>query len=577
MKNLITKEINAQIVISLLKSHGITKVVASPGTTNVAFIASIQNDPYFSVYSSVDERSAAYIACGLAEESGEPVVISCTGATASRNYAPGLTEAYYRKLPVLAITSMQDNSKVGHLVAQVIDRSSLQNDIVKLSVQLPIVKDRDDIWSCEIKVNQAILELKRNGGGPVHINLPTTYTLPFENKPLPTYKAIDRIGLNDVLPDLKGKVAILVGSHSKWTDKETRAIDRFCASRDAVVFCDHSSSYKGKYRVQFSLVAAQELMDHSPYIPDVLIHIGEVTGDYASLKLAGKQVWRVNCDGEIRDTFRKLRYVFEMEEEEFFDAYTIDVKGKNMYFDECNSILERVRNKIPELPFSNLWVASQLASKIPNKSMLHLGILNSLRSWNYFDVDKSIDTVSNVGGFGIDGALSSLIGASLFNSDRIYFAVLGDLAFFYDMNSLGNRHVGNNIRILLINNGKGTEFRQYNHHAAYFLEQADDFIAAAEHYGNKSPTLVKNYVQSLGFEYFSAKNKKEFGELSERFLNTEEKGRSMVFEIFTNSDEESEALRKINTIEKGNKESFMKNARGIRNSGIKIFNKLLGK
>ena len=62
----------------------------------------------------MDERSAAYIACGMAEESGEPVVLSCTGATASRNYMPGLTEAFYRKLPVLAITSSQDISKIGH-------------------------------------------------------------------------------------------------------------------------------------------------------------------------------------------------------------------------------------------------------------------------------------------------------------------------------------------------------------------------------------------------------------------------------------------------------------------------------
>ena len=113
MSLLITKEKNAQIIISLLKAHGIKKVIASPGTTNVALIGSIQNDPYFEIYSSVDERSAAYLACGLAEESGEPVVISCTGATASRNYAPGLTEAYYRKLPVLAITSMQNFNAPG--------------------------------------------------------------------------------------------------------------------------------------------------------------------------------------------------------------------------------------------------------------------------------------------------------------------------------------------------------------------------------------------------------------------------------------------------------------------------------
>jgi 2-succinyl-5-enolpyruvyl-6-hydroxy-3-cyclohexene-1-carboxylate synthase len=85
----------------------------------------MQQDPYFKIYSSVDERSAAYMACGLSAELNEPVVISCTGATASRNYLPGLTEAYYRKLPILAITSMQPFTKVGHHIPQVIDRSAL--------------------------------------------------------------------------------------------------------------------------------------------------------------------------------------------------------------------------------------------------------------------------------------------------------------------------------------------------------------------------------------------------------------------------------------------------------------------
>ena len=89
-----TVERGTQCLISLLKAHGVRKVIASPGTTNIVFVGSVQSDPWFEVYSSVDERSAAYIACGMAAESGEPVVIVCTGATASRNYLSGLTEAY---------------------------------------------------------------------------------------------------------------------------------------------------------------------------------------------------------------------------------------------------------------------------------------------------------------------------------------------------------------------------------------------------------------------------------------------------------------------------------------------------
>ena len=112
-KKYYTSEKNVQILLALLKAHGIRKIIASPGATNVCFVGSCQSDSWFELYSSVDERSAAYMACGLAAESGEPVVLSCTGSTASRNYLPGLTEAYYRKLPVLAVTSHQGKDRIG--------------------------------------------------------------------------------------------------------------------------------------------------------------------------------------------------------------------------------------------------------------------------------------------------------------------------------------------------------------------------------------------------------------------------------------------------------------------------------
>ena len=134
MKKYYSNEKNVQILISLLKAHNIRKVIASPGTTNMSFVVSLQNDDFFEIYSCVDERSACYMACGLAAESGEPVVLSCTGATASRNYMPGLTEAFYRKLPILAVTSTQHFGRIGNNIAQVLDRTSPLNDIVKISV-----------------------------------------------------------------------------------------------------------------------------------------------------------------------------------------------------------------------------------------------------------------------------------------------------------------------------------------------------------------------------------------------------------------------------------------------------------
>ncbi|MCD8184135.1 MAG: hypothetical protein LUE99_14835 [Bacteroides sp.] len=116
----------------MLKAHGIKRIITSPGGTNMMLNASLMYDGNFEIYSSVDERSAAYIACGMAEEAGEPVVITCTGATASRNYMPGLTEAYYRKLPILVVTGTQDMRRLGNLYDQVIDRTVYAKDILTL-------------------------------------------------------------------------------------------------------------------------------------------------------------------------------------------------------------------------------------------------------------------------------------------------------------------------------------------------------------------------------------------------------------------------------------------------------------
>ena len=124
-----TSEENVQILIALLKKHNVSKIIASPGTMNISFVGSVQTDNYFTIYSAPDERSAAYMACGLAKECNEPVVITCTGATASRNYIPGLTEAFYSKIPIISVTFSQPFAYIGQNRPQVMDRRTQLNDM----------------------------------------------------------------------------------------------------------------------------------------------------------------------------------------------------------------------------------------------------------------------------------------------------------------------------------------------------------------------------------------------------------------------------------------------------------------
>lgn len=138
-----------------------------------------------------------------------------------------------------------------------------------------------------------------------------------------------------------------------------------------------------------------------------------------------------------------------------------------------------------------------------------------------------------------------MIGASFAHPEKLFIGVFGDLAFFYDLNVIGNRHVGNNVRILLINNGKGNEFRNYNHPCYFLGEEADKYVAAAGHYGNMSRKLVKDYATDLGYEYLTANNKNEFNELVNKFLTPEITDKPMLLEVFTQTEDESDALEQI--------------------------------
>lgn len=578
-----TDERNVQIVISLLKQHGIHRVIASPGTTNMTFVGSIQNDPYFQIWSSVDERSAAYLACGMASETGEPVVLSCTGATASRNYMPGLTEAYYRKLPVLAITSHRGDYQIGQLCDQQIDRRNIPNDIAVESVVVPMVKDASDEKYCIDNANRAILALTTNGGGPAHINMFTAYS---QNFSVESFKAARKIELHtpfdESWPQLpQGRIAIFIGAHQPFSEKATKAIDNFCSVHDAVVFTSHISGYQGKYKVNYSLVSGNGGYQSDCKKIDLLIHLGEIAGNTYSV--SGKETWRVSEDGKPRELFNNLTHVFQMPPQVFFEHYATGEGNHTEYLKACKADIDKLTSLIPELPFGNIWMAQHMISHLPVGCEFHMGILNSMRSWNFCQLPKGIYARTNVGGYGIDGGISTMIGASLVNPNKLFIGVFGDLAFFYDMNVLGNREVGNNVRIMLINNGMGAEFRNYGHPCYPYGPAAEKFMAAAGHYGNKSPQLVKHYAQDLGYEYLTASDKESFLKAMPKFVDPLIGDKPMVFEIFTDRQNESDALEiMLNLVKPTLKQNAIKEGKKIvkkvvGESVIHSAKKLLGK
>lgn len=540
-----TDDKNAQVILSLLKQYGIKKIVVSPGTTNVPISRSVQLDPWFEVYSVVDERSAAYFATGLSYESGEPVVISCTGATASRNYLPGLTEAYYRNIPIIALTSQHHTSDFGNLVAQVTDRSVSQNDIKKLSVELPIVKDEEDYERCILSANKALIAATTHGKGPVHINLQVVGDYSFTTPEIPSVRKIEYTDSDSIDQkvvhlhnELKNKkVGIFIGAHRKFNHEEQNAIERFSDIYEAPVFIDHTSGYVGKNAVLVSQIVA---LRQSKNKPDLVIDLGSVTGDYTTDWFYGIETWRISEDGKIHDRFHNQTVLFDGLEAAFFSAFSNMKKdNKNNYYTQINTEVGRPVTPVDKMELSNTYISGALSKNIPDNSNLHLGILNSLRNMNFFSLDRSISSSSNVGGFGIDGALSTAIGQSMVDTKKLTFCLVGDLAAFYDMNALGIRHIRNNLRILLVNNNGGVEFRLNSKLETQWADKTDEFISAGGHNGS-----MQAWAESRGFTYLSAATKQDFDQLISRFTSSDENdfSKPVFFEVFTTIKDEQDGV-----------------------------------
>lgn len=533
---------NVRVVISLLKQYGIRHIVVSPGGTNIPISQAVQDDSFFKCYSIPDERSAMYFAIGIYLQTGEIVATSCTSAQATRNYVPGLTEAFYKHAPILAITTSKLERFQYQDYMQAPVQCSLPVDSVKKCFDLPPITDENTRRQVYHNAKEAILELTHRNPGPIQLNIRIVDAQQgkFEEVELPNIPLLKRYMAwdewNDV--DLRNKkVLIVVGEHRPFTNRQQKALDNFSENHNAVVYVNHLSNYKGAYSISANLLVS--CGGFSILKPDVLITIGGQTGDYsiynALQSLGNAEHWRVAEDGAYVDTYGHLTRIFECPDYYFFENQDNNHDSGHTYFAEWNQLAGKIKYDV-ELPFSNTYVAQQLHSKIPSDSIMNFAILNSLRSWSYFPLAAGIQGYGNVAAFGIDGCNSMLFGESM-NTDKLCFIVTGDLAFFYDMNALGIRHLRKNVRVLLINNGGGAEFKimteswKNNPHV-------ERYISADGHYGS-----TKGWAENCGFKYLTATNKDEFIEVSTQFIESSEQ--PVILEIFTNADDDVLAVKAL--------------------------------
>ena len=159
--------------IQICVEHGITHAVICPGSRSAPLTLALARHPSVKTYVINDERSAAFIAMGMARELDQPIALVCTSGSAGYNFAPAVAEAFYQHVPLLILTADRPMEWIDQWDGQTIRQHELYGKHVKRSFSLPAdYEHADSQWFINRTFNQAILETKAHPAGPVHINIP---------------------------------------------------------------------------------------------------------------------------------------------------------------------------------------------------------------------------------------------------------------------------------------------------------------------------------------------------------------------------------------------------------------------
>ena len=540
---------SVQILISLMKQHNIRHIVISPGTRNTALVGSIENDDFFTCYSIVDERSAAFFALGISEALDVPVCVSCTAATATCNYLPAIKEAYERNIQLVALTADQNPYEMFHMEDQCINQVDMFHGFVKYAVDIPMVKNDVDYWYCNRCINEAFLELNHNSKGPIQINYHMSYGLDeistYDVAELPVTRKIERYSdnfdLNAIAQFLKSKQRILVvcGSDFDLSGSLREQLIEFFYKFNVVIIAD---TYANVYDKDGKILNPKALGDcitqeQVKYLqPDIIITFGSVY--YSTVKYFmsrySTQVehWQIAVDGKVNDGYHCLTRIYECRPEKFFagvNQANFDGQNNNIYFDKWDRRLKMMH--FSKSNFTNMTAIKTFCESIPENSLLHTTVLDSIRMSNYIDFNHNVKCFANIGADGIDGALSTFLGQTQ-SEENLTYLLIGDLCLLYDMNAL-LQTISSNVRIVVINNYAGAEF--HKNFGLKRIPTLNKHIAAGHN------VRIENCCIVHQFKYLSATTADEL-ELALTQLHSESE-QPILLEIFTDADADAKALK----------------------------------
>lgn len=534
--------IKIRYLITLLKDYGIHHIVLSPGGRDVPIVRMFEyNEKYFNLHMVTDERSAAYFGMGIASQLKKPVVCVCTSGTAASNYLPAVTEAYYTGIPLILVTA--DRYDIYHEQGedQTIPQKNIYNGVTKKSISLPEGSGRMVEYQIRRDIQDCILETVHNGFGPVHINIGIEnvnigskvgkeyWTL------LPKiYPHILRVSPSDGdeqmrkwLNSLKRskKILVVYGQNYIPSKKQKENIELFASKFNCVIVTDLISNLSSSYCVSpynmLKSISNQEFDEKLS--PDIVISVGgkRLMNDPLTNKIRqGKsniRHWSVTPNGKVKDFYFHLTSILEMSQDYFFAWFgknAGDIVNDGIYFQLWKELNEKYEAPVP-VKFDSHYIQSKFIPNIPDGSILHLGVGLSFYETRRYKLNNNIEVFCNMGTNGIDGCTSTFLGQCAVAQNKLCFLIVGDLSFFYDMNSIWNKKLNNNMRILMVNNNGSGLLR--GNKLKYITSQHN--------------TKAEGWVKSTDFKYIFANSQEEFDQLLPYFLdkNTNE---PLFFEVF---------------------------------------------
>ncbi|MFQ5770653.1 MAG: 2-succinyl-5-enolpyruvyl-6-hydroxy-3-cyclohexene-1-carboxylic-acid synthase [bacterium] len=505
----------------------VVNFIISPGSRSAPLTLAFLRHPRLRCRTIVDERSAAFIALGLAQQTEHPVGLLCTSGTAGLNYSPAIAEAFYQQIPLLIFTADRPPEWIGQNDGQTIDQHELFGNHCRGYFELPVDDSHPDAkWQIERIISEAINTSMWPVPGPVHINTPLREPLyphsDFQYQDgskiismTPAHTILKEKVWNELLStwNQSNKKLIVVGMHRP--DLPLEKLLSAMQQDDVAIVCDVTSNLRPTQKIQYSdMILGTSCKDTlSDLRPDLLISFGGAVVS-KNLKLFLRKYkpgvhWQLQSHSQCVDTFQTLTRILPVSAEYFFEKLTaylnsekVNCRSKTAHDKKYATIWKELNTRaqyamqafLSEIPFCEFSAVATVLHHLPSPGLLQLGNSSIVRLVNFLGLLErlNIQVNSNRGTNGIDGTLSTAVGAALATTNMTTL-IIGDLAFFYDRNALWHDYLPANLRIIVMNNYGGGIFR--------ILDGASELPELTRHFEVAHSLSAKNTAADHGLNY----------------------------------------------------------------------------